>query len=359
MKIALYSTQLFPSTPELKGYGGLELIVGLLAKYYDEHGHEVHLFAHKDSYVPKNGKLYSVDDVSARDNEKVTWRSYFAEPDAKKAFLDADIIHDHSWGFSPYQLFEEKNGNICHTFHGTSFVRKSQSVNQKINFITVSFNNARNQAEWNDLVWRAVQNGIDISKYPFKKDKQDYLLWASRIMPVKGCHRFIDLCDKMQMKGKIFGGSIHPDPVYMSQIKKQLRNSKYVTLVGNLGEAIPFEQKVELYQNAKAVVLPVIEEITIGKTLYQFKEPFGLIAPEANACGTPVIVTPSGGWNETTIHGKTGFFANSDDDFMYYIKRLDEIKPKDCRKHAEWFSYERMAQEYLSLYREINQGRCW
>jgi glycosyltransferase involved in cell wall biosynthesis len=44
---------------------------------------------------------------------------------------------------------------------------------------------------------------------------------------------------------------------------------------------------------------------------------------------------------------------------MYYIKRIDEIKPENCRKHAEHFSYERMAEEYLKLYKEVIEGRTW
>ena len=59
MRIGLYSTSHLPTQPVLDGYGGVEVIVGSLAKYFDEHNHEVHLFAAEGSYEPKHGELHS------------------------------------------------------------------------------------------------------------------------------------------------------------------------------------------------------------------------------------------------------------------------------------------------------------
>jgi glycosyltransferase involved in cell wall biosynthesis len=356
MKIGIYSTTIFPAKPDLEGYGGLELITGELAKYFDEHGHEVHLFAPLGSFQPKHGFLYSTAQPGTID-ELNSWKIYEATPASKKVLLEVDILHDHSWNYFPYSLYNERNGRMCKTHHGPDPGFKGKPPYEKMNLIGVSQNHAKNLSAISGCTWRGVQNGIDLTRYPFKKEKQEYLLWVSRIFPPKGCHRFIDICDKLQMKGYILGGSFGQDPEYMNFINTKLANSKYITVVGKLGEAISFEKKVEMYQNAKAVVMPVIEQ----EGRYQFIEPFGLIAPEANACGTPMVVCPSGGWNESTLHGYSGFLANSDEEFIYYIKRIlaGDIKSENCRKHAEWFSYERMGEEYLKLYKEILEGRGW
>jgi glycosyltransferase involved in cell wall biosynthesis len=372
MKIGLYSTTVFPAKPDLEGYGGLELIVGELAKYFDEHNHEVHLFAPLGSYQPKHGFLYSTGPPGSMD-EVNAWKIYVDNPASKKILLDIDILHDHSWMYCPYALYKERNGRICKTHHGPDPGFRVKPPYEKNNLIGVSQNHAKNLTNFRWMnpdgtissplgcSWRGVQNGIDLARYPFKKEKQNYLLWVSRIFPPKGAHRFIDICDKLQTKGYVLGGSFGQDPEYMKIINDKLANSKHVTVVGKFGEAIPFEKKVEMYQNARAVVMPIEESYTVPGTnrMYNFLEPFGLIAPEANACGTPMVVCPSGGWNETTLHGYNGFLANSDDEFMYYIKRLDDIKAENCRKHAEYFSYERMALEYLHLYKEISEGRGW
>ncbi len=370
MKIALYSTQIFASHPDLKGYAGLELIVGLLAKYFDDHGHEVHHFAPMGSYQPQHGFIYAAGQPGAVD-EINAWKMYMDNPQAKKALLEADILHDHSWNYFPYSLYNERNGRIIKTHHGPDpGFREKPAFNA--NLCGVSQNHAKNLTEFRWIkpdgtfsppmgcIWRGVQNGIDLTKYPFKKEKQDYLLWVSRIFPPKGAHRFIDICDKLKMKGFILGGSFGQDPDYLKFINEKLSKSSQVSVVGELGKAVPFEKKLEMYQNAKAVVMPSVETYTgLPGQANHFIEPFGLIVPEANACGTPTVVCPSGGWNETTVHGFNGFFANSDEEFMYYIKRIDEIRPEDCRRHAEWFSYERMAREYLSLYKQILSGNTW
>lgn len=352
MKIGLYSTFIFPSTPTLDGYGGLELIVGLLAKYYDDHGHEVHLFGAMGSYQPKHGFIYAPQGTN---DEIAGWKMFMQSHQTKQALQDVDILHDHSWNYIPYSIYKERQGRICKTHHGPDPGFKQKPPYEKNNLIGVSQNHAKNLSAMSGCTWRGVENGIDLSCYPFKKEKQDYLLWVSRIFPPKGCHRFIDICDKLQMKGYILGGSFGQDPEYISLIKQKLSNSKFVSVVGELGVAVPFQKKLEMYQNAKAVIMPIVEQYN----QYQFIEPFGLIVPEANACGTPTIVCPSGGWNETTLHGFNGFFANTDEEFIYYIKRIDEIKPENCRNHAEYFSYERMAREYLHLYKEIAEGRGW
>ena len=69
LKICIYSTQVIPTNPDLDEYGGLELIAGLQAKHFAEQGHDVHLFACKNSYFskkgeiklgPENGHLYAI-----------------------------------------------------------------------------------------------------------------------------------------------------------------------------------------------------------------------------------------------------------------------------------------------------------
>jgi glycosyltransferase involved in cell wall biosynthesis len=380
MKIAIYSTQIIPSNPDLKQYGGLELIAGLQAKYFAEQGHEVHLFASKNSYFStdkdgkkpfENGFLYAVGDPG-KINPMDAWKAYLNDPKTKQVLKDADIICDHSWNYYPYSVHHELK-NICHICHGPDpgFNPQNKPPVSKPNFIAVSHNHAKQLTKQCGITFRGVENGIDLNNYPFQKDKGDYFLWLSRIYPFKGTHRFIDICNKAKVKGIIAGGSFGDDRQYVDQIKTAISKSEFVTAEGQIGQdsvskdgqkgvGISHEKKVGLYQNAKAVVIPSIEALpsTQGGTL-QFIEPFGLIIPEANSCGTPVIVLPSGGWQETMTHGLNGFFANSDEEFIYYMKRIDEINPENCRKVAEHFSYQRMGSEYLKLFQEIIDGRGW
>jgi len=110
---------------------------------------------------------------------------------------------------------------------------------------------------------------------------------------------------------------------------------------------LDFYKKVELYQNAKAFLFPILWE-----------EPFGLVMVEAMACGTPVIGFNGGGYRETVIDGKTGvLFDNySVEGLGEAIKRFENLKfeIKNLKKNAQRFSkkvfqdkMKKLCQNYL------------
>jgi glycosyltransferase involved in cell wall biosynthesis len=75
---------------------------------------------------------------------------------------------------------------------------------------------------------------------------------------------------------------------------------------------------------------------------------------EAMACGTPVIAYRRGSMPELIDHGVTGFLVDSFDEAVGAIGRLGEIDRHACRRAVEQrFTVERMADEYLALYRRL------
>jgi len=367
MKIVIYSTQVIPTNPDLDAYGGLELIAGLQAKYFDDKGHDVSLFACENSYFSKDGDkkqgsershLYAVgkpgtDPVKA-------WKAYWDNPETRKILKEADIICDHSWQFYPYAAHAEIK-NICHVWHGPNLDFRNKPPFEKPNLIGISFRHSNLMAKLvPGLEWRTVQNGIPLYKYEFNetpiKDRER-LLWLSRIYEPKGAHRAIEIANALKMPIDIVGGSFGDILAYTTKVKKMCEDSEYATFHGEVN----FQKKLEFYKNAKCVILPIIEKgfETIPYPEMEWHEPFGLVTPEAGACGTPTVVSPNGGWVETMKHGYNGFFANSNKEFEYYIKKIDEIKPKDCRTKAESFDYTIMCENYLTLFKEIIAGNGW
>ena len=77
---------------------------------------------------------------------------------------------------------------------------------------------------------------------------------------------------------------------------------------------LPFANENELrnlYNGAEALIFPQVED-------------FGLVAAEAQACGTPVIAFSEGGAREIVENGVTGLFFHSQtvDDLIMAVKKF-------------------------------------
>ena len=362
MIISIYSTQVIDTRPDLDRYGGLELVMGLLTKYIDEETeHTVYLFATENSYVPKKADSYLFSVGKAGTDPIMALKEFWRDERSRKALMESDICLDASWGYYLYAPgIYEKLKNVAKSWHGPDPGWKEPPKHvKKPNLIAVGFNIAKYLSEVTGYEWRAVHNGIDLSRYKYNPkpiSEREYLVWLSRLYPPKGAHEAIRIANKLEIPIHIVGGSFGDPGNYVNLIKKMCEESKYATFHGEVSH----EKKVELLRNAKAVILPIIEKnITSNGRTYIWREPMGIVGIEANACGTPFIVRPSYGWTETLIHGYNGFHANSIEEFKYYIERVDEIKPENCRRIAEHFNYKRMAKEYLKLFEEILAGRKW
>jgi glycosyltransferase involved in cell wall biosynthesis len=71
------------------------------------------------------------------------------------------------------------------------------------------------------------------------------------------------------------------------------------------------------------------------------------------ACGTPVLALPGGSVAEIIEEGVNGHIGNSVEDLAMHAKNL-QFQAESVRAYAQkYFSSERMANDYISLYSEI------
>lgn len=107
------------------------------------------------------------------------------------------------------------------------------------------------------------------------------------------------------------------------------------------------EQLTAFYARSLFTVVPTIA-----------LEGFGLIALESLASGRAPIVTNCGGLPDSVRGLDTGLIVESNDqqalaDRMAAALKGDVPTPAHCRAHAEWFSWDLVADRHVRLYREL------
>ncbi len=140
---------------------------------------------------------------------------------------------------------------------------------------------------------------------PHTLNPKPYFLAVGRLLPYKKFDLIIDAFNKLNLPLKIAGEGRE-----FNNLKK-LITSKLITFTGFAGE----KELRELYAGARALIFPQVED-------------FGLVAVEANACGTPVIAYNAGGIKEIVIEGKNGIFFNEQtpESLIAAIKKFETMK---------------------------------
>lgn len=177
------------------------------------------------------------------------------------------------------------------------------------------------------IFFDGVINGyLDPSQFPLGDHKKDYLLYLGRIIDRKGVKMCAEIA-KASGKHLIVAGTGGDPPPGC-----EFRN-----------EVGP-KERAELLGNARAVLMP---------TLYV--EPFGNVAIEAMASGTPVITTDWGAFTETVIDNVTGFRCRSLQEFVDAVKMSELCDHKAIRDYAvRRFGIETKADEYDRYFKRLS-----
>ena len=345
LKIAILSTPFLKSPPD--HYGGLEVVTANLAAGLAELGQDVTLFAAKGSKPIGEYRVFeTVDPIFnySTDWGKVNW--YEKEKAHYETFKDKlkefDIVHGHGWfGFEYIAKRDGLASHVCHTHHGG--LNWKTKPCEKMNLIAISKFMAETYARQLNTHVHFVYNGIDLDAYPYKTVKGERLIYVGRFVPFKQPHIAIEVAKKLNMGLDLVGGA-YEEPYFSQQIKPQCDGKQIV-----LHQEASHKLKVNLLQNAKALLFPS-----------KMGEPFGLVAVEANCCGTPVVALRDGAIPELLFGEINGYVCNSMEEMAAMVQQVDKIKPENCRAIVEKnFSREVMAQRYLKLYRNIVVNNGW
>jgi glycosyltransferase involved in cell wall biosynthesis len=348
VRICLIASSRFPIAEPFAG--GLESMTHGLATELVRRGHEVTLFAAPGSDTRLDVTLidpasFEVSPVAMADQSAPS-RAWLAE---HHAYLDLmlrlarhgadefDVVHNNSLHHLPVAMAPTLGVPVLTTLHTPPLPFVESAIHLApagSAFVAVSQFTA---SAWSHVVGSSiVHNGIDLSRWRFGSGGGP-AVWSGRLVPEKAPHEAIDACRRAGVS-LVLVGPAH-DRAYFEQ-EVQPRLGRGVEYRGHLDHR---ELAHVLRAASVAVVTPA------------WDEPYGLVASEAMASGTPVAGYARGALSEV-VGSEGGVLVEAGDiealaGAVRAARRLDRAA---VRRHAEaTCSLDRMVDAYEDCYRAL------
>ncbi len=341
LRIAQVAPPLEPVPPP--AYGGTERIVGELVEQLHARGHEVTTFASGDSLV--SGRLIPTV-------PEAVWRSDFVGDPAPwfnatvQRVLDHatefDLIHSHIEWYSPL-LARAAPVPVVTTFHGRLDLPWAVDLLRAGAGRHVAISRAQ-AASRPESPWAAVvHNGLSLHGAPFGERPGDDLAFVGRLGPEKGIIDAIAIAQRSGRRLRIAAKA------GKTAIERDFLEAVFKPALERAGSSVEWLGEVSrmdrdrLFADSHATLMPGA-----------WPEPFGLVAIESLACGTPIVARAAGALPEIVRHGVDGFLGHDVEELAVLVDRVAGLDRAGIRASVlDRFSAERMADGYERLFREV------
>lgn len=358
MRIAMLAPISWPLPPA--GYGPWELVAHNLTEELVKLGHDVTLFAAGGTKTsatlvatcpyametwPEAERCrptefdHSTGHLEGPPDGSVWEKLHIATCMERAAGGEFDVVHSHLHvhGLVFGRLIRCP---LVSTLHGAAWARSHHpilSAYKDLAFVSISDAERTLMPELNYA--GTVYNGICLERFPFESEKDDYLLFAGRLSPEKGPDVAVEIAKRSDRR-LLLAGMIEPkyQDFHDAKVKPHI-DGRRIEYLGLLSQ----KELAPIYRKAAGVLFPI-----------NWCEPFGLVAVEAQASGTPLIATRYGALPEIIVEGETGFVVDSVDEAVAAVEKLRTISPHACRHNVESrFTASTMARGYAGVYQSL------
>jgi len=339
MKIAVIAKTRFPIAEPFTG--GLESFTHTLCAEYKRRGHDVTLYAHKESDPTLNLKSFYGYDI--RKSEFVDIYENDEYLSILKDITDGsyDIVHNNSTSPLPIIWGAKATQPVVTTLHTPPYTALKAatslaSYSNNLKFVAVSKSLEKTWQPFLNNGSSVIYNGISLTSWPLQREDLRYVFWFGRITESKGLDIAIDAAHEIDLP-IYFAGVIADQMYYDTQIKPRLhRDDRYV---GHLRQ----NELSEKMRHAAVFACPP-----------RWEEPFGLSTVEAMASGVPVAGYDRGAFREL-VSLNSGVIADGTNvtSLAQAMRKAMMLKSDDVRQQAELFPLRKTVEQYLRYFEEL------
>ena len=347
LRIALIASARFPVREPFAG--GLESHTWSLADGLRRRGHRVTLFAEaaNDLGLPERPSSWPRLSEAARADVSMTSVSFMQEHHAYLAVMSEltrtaagrfDVVHNNSLHYLPVAMASAVPVPTVTTLHTppTPWLESAiQSAPCPVTFVAVSVHTAR---AWHHVIpcAQVIPNGTDLRAWSFGPGGPD-AVWFGRLVPEKGTHLAVMAARRAGYPLRIAGP--RSDPAYWTDVVEPMLGDG-IRYIGHLSRR---ELAIAVGNSRVCLITP------------RWDEPYGLVAAEALACGTPVAGFARGAVPEV-VDAKSSVLVGADDvdALAAALPAAAGLSRTDARIRAEQTcSVEQMLDRYEALYHRL------
>ena len=338
--------------------GGSQSFLADLASGLEARHHEIHVYAAAGSRIPGVKVIDTgIDPATLRDSvyragsprqsDGQPAEAAFARVYAAMRDVSYDLVHNHAFDAPAIKLAAALEVPVVHTLH----LPPEPSVGAALQTArlsewppTVAVVSASQAAAWRVLtrIDVVLPNGVPTARIPWSESAGSGAVFAGRLSPEKGAAEAIDIAKAAGVHVDLYGDPY--DLTYAEALIYPRRGEPGVAVHSAVERTVLWE----IMARASVVLCPA-----------KWEEPFGLVAAEAQAAGTPVVAFGRGGLREVVVDGLTGFLVAPDDipAAAEAVGKATGISRSTCRRHAETrLDLEASLDMHEALYRRVTQS---
>ena len=335
--------------------GGSQAFLSDLARGLGGRGHEVHLYAASGSEVP--GVQVVDTGVDPRALTATLYRASGPAADglsvAEAAFAGVyaavgegryDVVHNHAFDAPAISLASGLRAPVVHTLHlppDAAVADALRDAARSDRAPTVAGVSASQASAWRQVVSidAILPPLVPMRLIPWSPSAGEGAVFAGRLSPEKGAVEAIEIAQAAGVRIDVYGDS------YDAEYARARIDPRRAEPGVSVHPAVPRSSLWEAMAGAAVALCPAMWE-----------EPFGMVAAEAQACGTPVVAFKRGALGEVIIDELTGFLVAPGDLHAAAdaVRRATGLSRSECRTHAErHLDLERSLEAHEHLYRRV------